>query len=151
MGIGVQRRRRKKEEKIIFYYIIQQYKIGPRDSTAPTESQTGSRTLHNGPQYKTGATKEYSIANSASGGRGTALQTASGGRGTALQTASGGRVAGCRWTGQSKETCASSMRPASMYRFNQPQIRTKGLLCAVFYSVALLFLVFNLILFQSLK
>ena len=48
----------KKKKKIIFYYIIQQYKIGPRDSTAPTESQTGSRTLHNGPQYKTGATKE---------------------------------------------------------------------------------------------
>ena len=50
--------REEKEKKIIFYYIIQQYKIGPRDSTAPTESQTGSRTLHNGPQYKTGATKE---------------------------------------------------------------------------------------------
>ena len=47
-----------RRKKIIFYYIIQQYKIGPRDSTAPTESQTGSRTLHNGPQYKTGATKE---------------------------------------------------------------------------------------------
>ena len=49
---------RRRKKKIIFYYIIQQYKIGPRDSTAPTETQTGSRTLHNGPQYKTGATKE---------------------------------------------------------------------------------------------
>ena len=47
-----------RRKKIIFYYIIQQYRIGSRDSTAPTESQTGSRTLHNGPQYKTGATKE---------------------------------------------------------------------------------------------
>ena len=55
---GRKRREKKKKKKIIFYYIIQQYKIGPRDSTAPTESQTGSRTLHNGPQYKTGATKE---------------------------------------------------------------------------------------------
>ena len=45
----------------VFYYfsaVSFNYGIGPRDSMALTESQTGSITLHNGPQYKTGETKE---------------------------------------------------------------------------------------------
>ena len=50
--------RRKKKRKSFFITSSNNIEIGPRDSTAPTESQTGSRTLHNGPQYKTGATKE---------------------------------------------------------------------------------------------